>query len=235
VAEGLLTTEELKSLVALDTPTICNALEVVAPQRRGFGYTTKPFVSARPQLPPIVGYARTATIRAMHPSDRSAGEMKEQRLAYYRYVSEGPRPSIMVIEDLDPTPGYGAFWGEVQSNLHKGLGCLGVVTSGCVRDIPQCAEGFQMLAGSINPSHAYVHLETFDGQVTVHGMTVRPGDLIHADQHGAVVIPHDAAERVRSAADDVIRRERVIIDAARQPGFTFAKLVAARERRTDIH
>jgi hypothetical protein len=90
VAEGLLTAEELKSLIALDTPTICNALEVVAPQRRGFGYTTKPFVSARPQLPPIVGYARTATIHAMHPSDRSAGEMKEQRLAYYRYVSEGP-------------------------------------------------------------------------------------------------------------------------------------------------
>jgi len=235
VAEGLLTTEELKSLIALDTPTICNALEVVAPQRRGFGYTTRPFVSARPQLPPIVGYARTATIRAMHPSDRNAGEMREQRLAYYRYASEGPRPSIMVIEDLDPTPGYGAYWGEVQSNLHKGLGCIGVVTDGCVRDIPQCAEGFQMLAGSINPSHAYVHLETFDVQVTVHGMTVRPGDLIHADQHGAVVIPLSVARQVPAAAAAIARREAHLIGASRRPDFSFEKLAQAIREADEIH
>lgn len=235
MGEGLLTAEELKSLVALDTPTICNALEVVAPQRRGFGYTTQPFVSARPQLPPIVGYARTATIRAMHPSDRGAGAMKEQRLAYYRYVSEGPKPSILVIEDLDPTPGYGAFWGEVQSNIHKGLGCVGVVTDGCVRDIPQCAEGFQMLAGSVNPSHAYVHLETFDVPVTVHGMTVQPGDLIHADQHGAVVIPLGVARQVPAAAATIARREAVLIGASRRSDFSFEKLAQAIREADEIH
>jgi len=235
VAESLLTAEELKSLLALDTPTICNALEVVAPQRRGFGYTTKPFVCARPQLPPIVGYARTATIRAMHPSDRSAGEMKEQRLVYYRYVSEGPRPSIMVIEDLDPTPGYGAYWGEVQSNIHKGLGCLGVVTNGCVRDIPQCAEGFQALAGSVNPSHAFVHLEEFDVTVTVHGMTVRPGDLIHADPHGAVVIPLSVARQLPATAAAIARREAHLIAASRRPDFSFDKLVQAIRQADEIH
>jgi hypothetical protein len=120
VPESPLTAEELKALASLDTPTVCNALEVVAPARRGFGYTVKPFVSARPQMAPIVGYARTATIRAMHPPDRSAAAMRDQRLEYYRYVGEGPKPSIMVIADLDPVPGYGAYWGEVQSNLHKG-------------------------------------------------------------------------------------------------------------------
>jgi len=227
--------QELTPLAAFDTPTICNALEVVAPQRRGFGYTTRPFVCARPQLPPIVGYARTATIRAMHPSDRSAGEMREQRLAYYRYVSEGPKPSILVIEDLDPTPGYGAFWGEVQSNIHKGLGCLGVVTDGCVRDIPQCAERFQMLAGSVNPSHAYVHLETFNVQVTVHGMTVRPDDLIHADQHGAVVIPLSVARQVPAAAAAIARREAHLIGAARRPDFSFEKLAQAIREADEIH
>jgi len=235
VAEALLTSEELKSLIALDTPTVCNALEIVAPQRRGFGYTTRAFVCARPQLSPIVGYARTATIRAMHPSDRSAGELKEHRLAYYRYVSEEPRPSIMVIEDVDPMPGYGAFWGEVQSNLHKGLGCLGVVTNGCVRDIPQCAESFQMLAGSINPSHAYVHLETFDEPVTVHGMTVRPGDLVHADQHGAVVIPMSVAREVPAAAAAIARREAHLIGASRRPDFSFEKLAQAIREADEIH
>jgi len=235
VAETQLTADDLKALVALDTPTICNALEVVAPQRRGFGYTVRPFVSARPQLPPIVGYARTATIRAMHPPDRSAADMREQRLAYYRYVGNGPRPSIMVIEDLDSSPGYGAYWGEVQSNIHRGLGCLGVVTNGCVRDIPQCANGFQMLAGSVNPSHAYVHLESFDVQVTVHGMTVRPGDIVHADQHGAVVIPMATARQLPAAAAAIARREAYLIGASRRPDFSFEMLAQAIREADDIH
>jgi regulator of RNase E activity RraA len=235
VPESPLTAEDLKNLASLDTPTICNALEIVVPQRRGFGYTVKSFVSARPQMEPIVGYARTATIRAMHPSDRSAGAMREQRLDYYRHVGEGPKPSVMVIEDLDATPGYGAFWGEVQSNLHKGLGCLGVVTNGCVRDIPQCAEGFQMLAGSVNPSHAFVHVEAFDVTVTVHGMTVRPGDLIHADLHGAVVIPLEAAPKVPKAAAAIVRREAHLIAASRRPDFNHEMLARAIREADEIH
>jgi regulator of RNase E activity RraA len=235
MADQPLTSIELQSLQALDTPTICNALELVTPQRRGFGYTTRQFVCARPQLPPIVGYARTATIRAMHPSERSAGELREQRLAYYRYVSEGPRPSIMVIEDLDPLPGYGAWWGEVNTNLHKGLGCLGVVTNGCIRDLPVCAEGFQLLAGSVNPSHAYVHLETTDMPVTVHGMTVQPGDLIHADQHGAVVIPLSVARQVPEAAAQIARREAHLIAASRRPDFGFEMLARVVREADEIH
>jgi regulator of RNase E activity RraA len=235
VPDTLLPDDVLKALGQLDTPTICNALEIVAPQRRGFGYTTRPFVCARPQLPPIVGYARTATIRAMHPSERSAADLREQRLAYYRYVSEGPRPSLMVIEDLDPLPGYGAWWGEVNTNLHKGLGCLGVVTSGCIRDLPLCAEGFQLLAGSVNPSHAYVHLESIDKPVTVHGMTVQPGDLIHADQHGAVVVPFTVARQVPEAAAQIGRREQHLIAASQRPDFDFAMLARALRESDEIH
>jgi regulator of RNase E activity RraA len=235
VPDTLLPDDVLKALGQLDTPTICNALEIVAPQRRGFGYTTRPFVCARPQLPPIVGYARTATIRAMHPAERGAAEAREQRLAYYRYVSEGPRPSLMVIEDLDPLPGYGAWWGEVNTNLHKGLGCLGVVTSGCIRDLPLCAEGFQLLAGSVNPSHAYVHLESIDKPVTVHGMTVQPGDLIHADQHGAVVVPFTVARQVPEAAAQIGRREQHLIAASQRPDFDFAMLARAIREADEIH
>ena len=235
MAHAPLTTQDLQALQALDTPTVCNALELVAPQRRGFGYTTRPFVCAHPQLPPIVGYARTASIRAMHPSERTAAEQREQRLAYYRYVSDGPRPGIMVIEDLDPLPGYGAWWGEVNTNLHKGLGCLGVITSGCIRDLPQCAEGFQLLAGSVSPSHAYVHLESIDKPVTVHGMTVQPGDLIHADQHGAVVIPVAVAAQVPAAAAQIARREAHLIAASRRPDFSYEKLARAISEADEIH
>ncbi len=83
-----------------------------------------------------------------------------------------------MIQDIDgPDVGYGAFWGEVQSNVHKALGCLGVITDGSIRDIPQWAPGFQALAGSIGPSHAWVHAESFGGEVRVAGMTVKSDDL----------------------------------------------------------
>ncbi len=113
----------------------------------------------------------------------------QKRMDYLDYVAAAPRPGIAVIEDLDDPAGYGAFWGEVQTNVHKALGCLGTITNGSVRDIPQVAEGFQMLAGSIAPSHAYVHVEEFGIPVTIHGMAVKSGDLIHADRHGAVIVP----------------------------------------------
>src|SRR5690606_26950285 len=141
-----------------DTPTICNALEIVAPARRLTGFTVKPLVCPFPDLPPIVGYARTATIRATAASPLTAAAQKEQRMAYYSYVGRGEGPRSVVIQDLDGAEaGFGAFWGEVNSAIHKALGALGVVTDGSIRDIPQWAEGFQALAGSVGPPHAHVH------------------------------------------------------------------------------
>lgn len=219
-----LTDAELDALRALDTPTVCNALELVAPDRRGGGYSVEPFFCPRPDLEPIVGYARTGTIRSMQPSDRSAGDDTATRLDYYDHIAEGPGPTITVIQDLDAMPGYGAWWGEVNSNIHKGLGSLGVITNGSIRDLDDAAEGFQMLAGMAGPSHAWVRVVDFAIAVTVHGMTVRPGDLIHADQHGAVVVPTEVARDVPEAAAKIAAGERVIIDASQQPDFSAARL-----------
>src|SRR5690606_11786519 len=151
-----------------------------------------------PDLPPMVGYARTATIRSTHLNELDAKAARDQRIAYYEYIaSGGPTPQIVVIQDLDgPDCGFGAFWGEVQSTVHKALGCAGAVTDGCIRDIVQWAPGLNVLAGSVAPSNAHVHLADFGKQIRVAGMVVRSGDLIHADRHGAVVIPHALAERV---------------------------------------
>ena len=209
----------LEALRRFDTPTVCNALERVAPARQGYGYTTQPLFCAHPELPPMVGYARTATIRAAHPADRDAKEDLRMRLAYYRHMAEGPHPTITVIQDLDPSPGYGAWWGEVHTHLHRGLKSLGVVTNGSIRDLDQVAEGFQLLAGSIGPSHAFVHAVECGVPVTVAGMAVRPGDLIHADRHGAVVVPLEVAARVPEGAEEVMRGESVVIEASKRPDF----------------
>lgn len=218
------TEAQLAALRALDTPTVCNALEVVAPERRGAGYTVEPFFCPRPDLEPMVGFARTGTIRSMQPSTRSAAENTAVRLDYYDHIAEGPHPTITVIEDLDAVPGYGAWWGEVNTSIHQGLGSLGVITNGSVRDLDDAAEGFQMLAGMPGPSHAWVRVEAFGETVTVHGMTVAPGDLIHADQHGAVVVPLDVVDDVPKAAADIAAAEHRIISASRRDDFSSAVL-----------
>jgi len=172
-----------------------------------------------PELPPIVGFAKTVTFKAKDAVPLGQAGYMQKRLDYLDYVAATPRPGIMVMEDLDGEHvGYGAFWGEVQSNVHKALGCLGVVTNGSIRDIPMIAPGFQMLAGSIVPSHAYVHVVDFGIDVTVHGMAVKSGDLVHADRHGAIVVPSDKIDAMRSALDGLSAREARIIAAARAGG-----------------
>ncbi|MFO1195973.1 MAG: RraA family protein [Burkholderiaceae bacterium] len=232
----MLSARELKALKAFDTPTICNALEVVAPKRRLYGYTTEPLRCVYPDLEPIVGYARTGTIRATQPSGRDPDADRDVRVGWYRYVDEGPKPSIVVLQDLDGArAGYGCFWGEVNSHVHRGLGALGVVTNGSIRDVPMNARGFQMLAGSVMPSHAHVHVVSIGGDVTVAGMAVSSGDLVHADQHGAVVIPHDVAREIAGAAKLLARREAVIIGASRRKGFDWRVLQDALSKAADIH
>jgi len=220
--------EHLDFLRSIDTPTVCNLIEMVAPERRGHFYTVKHLHCPFPDLPPMVGFAKTVTIRAKNNVPLAEGGYMQKRFDYLDYVAAEPRPSIVVIEDLDgEDAGYGAFWGEVQSNVHKALGCLGTVTNGSVRDIPMIPAGFQMLAGSISPSHAYVHIVEFGGAANVYGMDVVSGDLIHADRHGAVVVPVGKIAAMQPALDKINAREKTIIDAARANGASVEAIKAA--------
>src|SRR5690606_8169510 len=220
--------ETLEFLKTVDTPTICNALEIVAPERRLIGYTVKPFVCPFPDVVAVVGYARVGCVRATHPTELTGEAARNQRIGYYEYIASGPGPTITVLQDLDGAEvGYGAFWGEVQSTVHKGLGSVGVITDGCIRDIPQWAPGFFALAGSLAPSHAWTHLHDYGKEVRVHGMAVKHNDLIHADRHGAVVIPLAVVEKIRGACDLLSRKEAVILEQARAAGFNIEILKAA--------
>ena len=200
-------------LRSIDTPTVCNLIEVAAPERRGAGYTVTHLHCPFPDLPPMVGFAKTVTIRAR---DKVSGpSYMQKRLDYLDYVAAEPRPSVVLIQDLDEPPGHGAFWGEVQTNVHKALGCLGTITNGSIRDIAQAAEGFQMLAGSIGPSHAYVHVVDFGVPVAIHGMAAKSGELIHADRHGAVIVPADKIDAMQAALEGLMKQEARIISAAK--------------------
>ena len=234
MAERLFEAADLEALCRWDTPTICNAIEIVAPQRRGRGFTTKPFTAADPALPPICGVARTGRIRAAAPSGRTREQDKAARLGWYEYVAASELPTVVVLEDLDETPGTGAFWGEVNTNVHKGLGALGCVTNGSFRDLDMIAPGFQII-GVVNPSHAHVHVVDFGGEVTVHGMPCADGDVVHADRHGAVVIPADAVRALPAAIDLIARREKVVLDMCKRSDFNIAALREALAQADEIH
>ena len=225
MGNAMVSESQLAFLRSIDTPTVCNLIEIVAPERRGAGYTASHLHCPFPDLPPMVGFAKTATIRAR--DSVSGPSYMQKRMDYLDYVAASPRPSVVVIEDKDEPAGYGTFWGEVQTNVHKALGCLGTVTNGSIRDIAAVAESFQMLAGSIAPSHAYVHVVDFGVSVTIHSMEVQSGDLIHADRHGAVVVPMESIDAMTAARDGLVKREAKIIAAARAPGATAESIKAA--------
>ena len=149
------------ALRAVDTPTICNALEEARGVRTATGFTTQHLHPTEPDAPPMVGYARTGIIRAAQPAVGSAAEKKAKRVGWYEYVVSGNGPTVAIIQDLDSNPGTGAMWGEVNSTVHRGLGVLGCVTNGSVRDLGVLAKGFPILAGKV------LYAPTEDGVVYV--------------------------------------------------------------------
>ena len=235
MAKTDITAADLKKLTDWDTPTICYGLEHLSSDYRVKSFTVEQMQCFDPSLPPNIGYARTAMIRSMTPPEVQPEEIREMRARYYETIAAEPNPSISVIQDLDPTPGFGAVWGEVNTAIHKGLGCLGVVTNGSFRDIDECAPGFQLLGGKVAPSHAWVHLVDIECEVNIFGMAVKPNDIIHADRHGAVVVPADCVKELPAAIDVLTRREAVILDVARSPGFNVDILKKAMADSAEIH
>jgi regulator of RNase E activity RraA len=225
------TAEDLEALRAWDTPTICNGLEIIAAERRATGFTIEPVVVADPKLKPIVGLARTAMIRAKEPPRGPVPPRQD----WYDYVAAAAFPTIAVIQDLDDPPGFSAFWGEVHTAVHAGLGVAGCVTNGSFRDLAVLASGFQIVGGRIGPSHAHVHIVEMECDVNVLGMLAGHDDVVHADLHGAVVIPAEAVRALPKAIDLMARREKVILDLARAPGFTSGAMREALRLAGEIH
>lgn len=217
----------LKLLQSVDTPTVCNAIEVAQGQRGFDQFTRGTMLCSDPEGGVMVGYARTAKIAALAPPQEATDVIKARRMAYYKHMSDGPRPAITVIEDVDFPNCIGAYWGEINTTVHKGLGVSGALTNGVMRDLGDLPSGFPVVAGSIGPSHGFVHVREIGTEVEVFGLKVADGDLIHADRHGAVVIPFDVVDELEAAIHKLLDTERLILEPARQEGFDFEAFEAA--------
>jgi regulator of RNase E activity RraA len=211
----------LKCLQSVDTPTVCNAIEV-AQGKRGFdAFTRGTMLCSAPDEPAIVGYARTARIAAVHAPTEPPEVIKDRRMAYYRHMAQAPMPAVAVVEDMDFPDCIGAYWGEINTTVHKGFGLSGTLTNGVMRDLGDVPSGYPVVAGSIGPSHGFVHVKEIGTPVEIFGMVVEEGDLIHADRHGGVVIPKDVIETLEGAIEKLLSTEHLILEPARKAGFDF--------------
>ena len=223
----------IDALKKISSPSIANGIETFNVRPRNQGQMSSEIRTLFPELGPMVGYAVTAVIRA---EPQPLQGHRASTFGWWDYVLTIPAPRVIVVHDLDEPRGQGAQWGEVQANIHKALGCVGTVTDGSVRDLDEVrALGFQFAAAHVSVSHAYVHMVDFGLPVKVGGLWVKPGDLIHADQHGAIVIPTDIAAKIPEAAELCGRRETPILEIARSPNFTLEKLKEALKRSAEIH
>lgn len=216
----------LNLLQSVDTPTVCNAIEV-AQGKRGFNDFTRGTMLASDEKGVIVGYAITAQIAAIEPPTEAVSVIRERRMSYYRAMSESVKPSIAVVEDLDYPNCIGAFWGEVNTTIHKGFGMSGALTNGVMRDLGDMAEDFPVVAGSIGPSHGFVHVRSVNQPINVFGLNIKLGDLVHADRHGAVVVPIDVIDGLEASILKMQETEKLVLDPARKKGFDFNAFEAA--------
>lgn len=217
----------LKLLQSVDTPTVCNAIEV-AQGKRGFDqFTRGTMLCSAPNASPMVGYAKTAKIAALQPPSEAPEVVKQRRMDYYRHMAEGDGPSVTVVEDVDFPNCIGAYWGEINTTVHKGFGISGALTNGVMRDLGDLPEGFPVVAGSIGPSHGFVHVREVGTPVEIFGLKIADGDLVHADRHGALVVPQDVIEDLEAAILKLLETERLVLEPARQEGFDFEAFSAA--------
>ncbi len=212
----------IDALKKITSPSVANEIESFLLRPRMIGNVSSEIRCLFPELGPMVGYAVPCLIRA---EQEPVKDHRASTYGWWDYVQTIPAPRIIVVHDLDEPRGQGAQWGEVQANIHKALGCVGVLTDGSVRDLDEVrALGFQFAAAHVSVSHAWVHMVDFGIPVKVGGLWIKPGDLVHADQHGATTIPIDIAEKIPKAVADVEADEKQIIAVCQSPGFTAQKL-----------
>lgn len=216
-------TDVLRALREIDTCMVSNAIETFEVRLRNTGFANARIRCIFEDMPPLVGYAATARLRSGEPA--IAGRIYHDRTDWWNSILDVPAPRVVVLEDMDDPPGVGAFLGDVHAAILKALGCVGYATNGAVRELPRVREsGLQVFAGNVAVSHAYAHIFDFGRVVTIGGLEVKPGDLLHGDRHGLLTIPKEVAGEVAKTAGKLREFERRIIDFSQSREFSVEQL-----------
>ncbi|MGH9452266.1 MAG: RraA family protein [Terriglobia bacterium] len=229
--EPILTHEQFEALRRLDTCAAANAIETFNIRLRNEGFANNSIVhSIFPHLPPMLGYAVTGRIRSATPPISSSLPPPRtlsfsHRTDWWDYILTVPAPRVVVLKDVDSSPGAGAYMGEVHGSICQALGCVGYVTNGAVRDLGAIEPtGFHLFAGKAAISHSYVHVVDFGEPVEIGGLRVRPGSLLHGDRHGIQVVPKSIAAQIPEVAARQIEEEQRVINLCKSRDFSLEKL-----------
>jgi len=224
-----LSSEQINQLESFNTCVISDAIETFGVRLRNEGFATAGFRCLFKNFPPLVGYAATCKIRSAHPP--IVGSRYVERIDWWKHITSVPPPRVVVMQDIDQEPGTGAFLGVVHVNILKAMGCVGAVTNGAARELNDIeASGFQVFAGRLAISRAYVHIVEFGSLVEVGGLKIQPGDLIHGDRHGIINVPKDLAAQLPEVAAKISQQKQQVIELSQKSGASFEELgLAVRE------
>ena len=214
--------DQIRDVSEMQTCAVSNAIESLNVRSKTEGFMNTDIKSMFPEMGSMAGFAVTAVIKASTPASEN---MNFSRVDWIDEILSIPGPRIIVMKDLDHPDVIGSFWGEVQSAIHKSIGCVGVVTDGGVRDLDEMKEwGFNAFATTSLVSRANVHLVEANIPVTIGGVTVNPGDLLLGDQHGVISIPKEIVADLPGAIAKVESGEKEIIDVCMAQDFSPEKL-----------
>lgn len=215
--------DHIAALQELDSCMVSNAIETFGVRLRNTGFADSSIRCMFKDLPPMVGYAVTARLRSEDPP--IGGGSYHDRTDWWNNILRIPAPRVVVLEDMDKRPGLGAFIGDVHASILKALGCAGYVTNGAVRELPAVRKtGMHLFAGDVAVSHAYAHIFDFEATVTIGGMLVHCGDLLHGDRHGVITVPKEIAPELPAAAARLRGIEERIIGVCESDHFSLEKL-----------
>jgi regulator of RNase E activity RraA len=225
-----ITSEVLETLSKYDTPTICNVIELFDVRPRTAGYMDRSITSCFPEMPPMVGFAATATFRGSMPKEDLSHGALEQHVQSFSAL---PGPAIVVFEDQDQ-PVVAATFGEIMCTAYRKFGANGLITSGAGRDLDQVRNlEFPVFTNGTVCSHGYSRFPSVGGTVQVGGITIQPGDLMHGDCNGVTTIPPDIAAQVAGLCQPYMEAEGIILKYLKQQHVTPAGLAQAQKECKD--
>jgi regulator of RNase E activity RraA len=228
-----LSPELIDRLRSFDTCAISDAIEAFDVRLRNEGFATAGFRCLFKNRPPLVGYATTCKIRSAAPP--MVGSRYVERTDWWRHIASTPAPRVVVMQDIDERPGTGAFLGKVHAHILMALGCVGAVTNGAARELPGIeASGFQVFAGRLAISRAYVHIVEYGVPVEVGGLTIHPGDLIHGDRHGILTIPPETAAQLPEVVSRILQKKQKVIESAITAGVSVDQLAQGLKELYDL-
>lgn len=219
----VLSSVDLETLKSFDSCTISNAIERLNVRPRNEGFLSGTARCQFPRLPPMVGFAATARIRSSAPP--MSQRCYYDRMDWWHYVDSLPEPRVLVLQDSDQQPGLGAFVGEIHAAIGIALHCMGCVTNGAVRHLPEVeAMGFQLYAHHVSVSHAYAHIVEFGEPVEIDDLQISSGDLLHGDCNGVVNVPLSVAAEVLLEASRIRQQEQELVQFCQSPDFSLSEL-----------